>query len=173
MIFQGGLTGRQGILSPLTDRNILENFLAVFRGNTRSEIVRQRVRGNGNSSRGNVDLTLGIVILCVSQLSFAICSNVVTADGGIFGRYLKENALLLTGGLIKCPSDGVITCVVGHTFRKLLIFYPNEIIRNLICESQLSRSRLSHRGNCSSNFLNQSRKLCVDSRFIGQIINIL
>ena len=172
MAFPGGLAVGQGIRYIPTDRNILENFLAAFRGNTLSEIVRQRARGNGNSSRGNVDITLGIVILCVSQLSFAICSNVITADGGIFGRYLKGNALLLTGGRIKFPSDGVIIFVVGHTLRKLLSFHPSEILGNLIRESQLSRSRLSHRGNLSSNFLNQRGEFLVDLLLTAQVIGI-
>ena len=172
MAFPGGLAVGQGIRYIPTDRNILENFLAAFRGNTLSEIVRQRARGNGNSSRGNVDITLGIVILCVSQLSFAICSNVITADGGIFGRYLKGNALLLTGGRIKFPSDGVITCVVGHTFRKLLSFHPSEILGNLIRESQPSRSGLSHRGNLSSNFLNQLGEFGIDLLLVAQVIGI-
>ena len=171
MIFQGGLTGRQGILSPLTDRNILKSVLAVFRCNTLGEIIIQGDSRNVSSGRLNIGFTEITLIIFVSQLSHAIRLN-LTANGRSIGLHLKGNGLIFTSGFSKRPGDGVIIFVVGHTLRKLLSFHPSEILGNLIRESQLSRSRLSHRGNLSSNFLNQRGEFLVDLLLTAQVIGI-
>ena len=131
------------------------------------EVIGQSAGGQFNTCIGDslsLALTLGIRI---TQSSPGIGLYTITADT-ILGRNSERDRFRLLRDCTHIPS--YLIAIEGEALYRL--FVHGEVARDFIDKTGASASGLSHRGNLSSNFLNQRREFLVDLLLTVQVIGI-